>query len=310
MLLLKKIILGFSAFMLILWGGSGTQSQNVALQGGGFIALIVGLIILYIFGKMVWRAMGCLMSFLIIGGIIAFIIYAIGGFENGLLGMPQKIQSFLGQNKESSLEDTSLPQTISAGATTAVDSAPALAEKVAPSRKKNTPKKQQKKAFNPLDYPAIDVPVRVVNSDTLQIGGSYLKLYGIDGAEGNQTCANRQGRSYACGKQATAWLRDWISSYNVNCHIISQDQKGNMVGVCFLDQYDIAAALVNAGWALALPVPNNIYLMYEDQAKQNKRGLWQGEFYRPWDWRSLQGKKPKIKVMEPKKPQKEGMFGF
>lgn len=35
-------------------------------QGGGFIGIIVGLVVLYIFGKMVWRAMGCLPVLLII----------------------------------------------------------------------------------------------------------------------------------------------------------------------------------------------------------------------------------------------------
>lgn len=32
-------------------GGSGTQSSSLLLQGGGFIGLIIGLVVLYIFGK-------------------------------------------------------------------------------------------------------------------------------------------------------------------------------------------------------------------------------------------------------------------
>ena len=34
---LKKFLLGLGALVLILAGGSGTQSSNMILQGGGFI---------------------------------------------------------------------------------------------------------------------------------------------------------------------------------------------------------------------------------------------------------------------------------
>ncbi len=51
MLFLKKFLLGLGALVLILAGGSGTQSNNIILQGGGFIGLIIGLIALYILPK-------------------------------------------------------------------------------------------------------------------------------------------------------------------------------------------------------------------------------------------------------------------
>ena len=43
---------------------------------------------------------------------------------------------------------------------------------------------------------------------------------------------------------------------------------------------------------------------YEYQARENLRGLWQGQFYKPWDWRVMQTKKPKIKITRPKKAKK------
>ena len=81
MLFLKKFLLGLGALVLILVGGSGTQSSSLILQGGGFVGLIIGLVALYIFTKMAWRAMGCLPSFLVVIGIIVFILYAIGAFN-------------------------------------------------------------------------------------------------------------------------------------------------------------------------------------------------------------------------------------
>lgn len=58
MIFVKKFLFGIGAVLLILWGGAGTQSKNVLLQGGGFIGLLIGLVVLYLFLKMAWRAMG------------------------------------------------------------------------------------------------------------------------------------------------------------------------------------------------------------------------------------------------------------
>ena len=78
---LKKVLLGLGALFLILLGGAGTQSHSTLMQGGGFLGLIIGLIVLYIFAKMAWRAMGCLPSIFLIAAIIVFILYAIGAFS-------------------------------------------------------------------------------------------------------------------------------------------------------------------------------------------------------------------------------------
>ena len=56
MFFIKKLFLGLAAVVLIYLGGSGTQSSNMLFQGGGFIGIIVGLVVLYIFGKMVGRS--------------------------------------------------------------------------------------------------------------------------------------------------------------------------------------------------------------------------------------------------------------
>ena len=77
-----------------------------------------------------------------------------------------------------------------------------------------------------------------------------------------------------------------------------------MIGTCALGAYDIGAAIVNAGWAVAYPKHTDIYMPYQTQAGQNKRGLWQGDFYMPWDWRKIQAQKPKIKIIKPKTPKR------
>ena len=68
---LKKAVFGFAALFFILVGGAGTQSDSTLLQGGGFLGLIIGLIVLYIFAKMAWRAIGCLPSLIVILAVVA-----------------------------------------------------------------------------------------------------------------------------------------------------------------------------------------------------------------------------------------------
>lgn len=45
--------------------------------------------------------------------------------------------------------------------------------------------------------------VRVVDGDTLQIGQTTYRLFGIDAPEHGQKCATRGGGSWSCGKEAT-----------------------------------------------------------------------------------------------------------
>lgn len=326
MFFLKKALLGIGALILIFIGGSGTQSSSLLLQGGGFIGLIIGLVVLYIFGKMAWRAMGCLPSFLVVASIIAFILYAIGGFNNGIGGVGQSLRSFLGQqaNSQRKVESSgtlnlmeeeedyssAIDENFSSEIGSQVQSQPTQKQ----TRQKPGAIQQlmssfgggsePEPAFNPANFPAIYSAVRVINGDTLEIQGSYFKLYGIDAPEANQTCADRQGRSYNCGRDAAMWLKNWITTNELECRVMQRDAKGNMVGTCALGQYDLGAALVNAGWAVAYRKYTDVYAPYEQQAQINKRGLWQGTFYMPWDWRVMQSKKPKIKVIKPKSRKK------
>ena len=49
---------------------------------------------------------------------------------------------------------------------------------------------------------------------------------------------------------------------------MQQDAKGNMVGTCSLGAYDLGAALVNAGWAVAYTKYTDIYVPYQVQAQE------------------------------------------
>lgn len=329
MVFLKRVLLGLGALFLILLGGAGTRSSSVLMQGGGFLGLIIGLIVLYIFAKMAWRAMGCLPSLFLIAAIVAFILYAIGAFSDGLGGVGKNVKSFLGQGAISSkssmasakvnlLDEEDFDVPISENFSPATEEIVIEEDISKPQQPKQeesffdklfggSSQRSQQAAFNPKNYPAIYSTAKVISGDTLVISGHYFRLFGIDAPESNQTCADGNGRPYHCGQQAATWLKSWLQDNELECRIIQQDENGNMVGVCSLGAYDIGAALVNAGWAVVYSKHTDIYMPYQVQAQNNGRGLWQGEFYMPWDWRKIQARTPKIKIIN-NKPKRKRTF--
>ena len=350
MFFLKKVFLGLGLLGVIYLGSSGTQSNSLFMQGMGFVGLLIGLIILYVFGRMVWKGLGCLPSFLILAAVVLFMMYALGMFNNGLSGIGQHIMQFVGYDsaeQQTTSSDAALlpempeqefseefsapekmpkpeedtddadsiegasadlfggaPSEVSEPEEKPAKEKPGMVENMFSAIMGGTKEKEQPKPFNPNDYPVIYGSARVINGDTLEIYGKYFQLFGVDAPESNQTCANRQGRSYNCGREAAMWLKNWIGNSELECHVLQQDTKGNMVGTCSYGPYDLGAALVNAGWAVAYTKYTDIYYPYEIQAQQNRRGLWQGTFYKPWDWRKLQSRKAKIKVIRPKERKK------
>ncbi len=305
---LKKFIFGFSALFFILVGGAGTQSDSTILQGGGFIGLIIGLIVLYVFAKMAWRAMGCLPSLFIILAVVFFILYAIGAFSNGFDGILNNMKTFLGQGIQTSQEviasadvQATEPEPEPESGTVNLigeDRHPILSENIGTAEK--TKKEPVVQKFNPLAYPAINGVSRTLSGDTLTLSGRIVKLYGVAAPDISQTCADSSGRGYKCGQQSVSWLSGWLADNAVKCHILAEDERGVLTGVCMLGPYDIGAALINAGWAVADIRKTQVYLPYQNQAVSNKRGLWSGEFYMPWDWQKIQSRKANVKVIKPK----------
>ena len=336
---LKRTLVGGAAFFLIFGGGAGTQSQNTMLQGFGFIGLVVGVIALVVLIKMVGKAAGCLPSILIVGSLTLFVLYSIGAFSNGVTGVGERLSSFFG--RKASISEQETQASANSGALNLLEeenfegigegfSEPvgAQAPKAAP-QPQQQPQQQpqpqpqaqkkgfldsivgafggggqaqkQQQGFDPTRLPVIYGSAKVISGDSLRIQGINFRLFGIDAPEMNQSCSSAQGRAYQCGAASAKWLRDWIQDNELECRIMQQDQNGNMVGICMLGDYDIGAALVNAGWAVAYAKYSQIYVPYQMQAEQNRRGLWQGSFYMPWDWRNIQTKKPKIKIIKKKK---------
>ena len=123
---------------------------------------------------------------------------------------------------------------------------------------------------------------RVLDGDTIEIGTVRVRLWGVDAPEGRQECL-AQGRPWPCGRRATQALADRIDGRRVVCE--ERDRDGRIVAVCMHRGNDVNAWLVREGWALAFRRFTRAYVDEEAAARSARRGLWRGDFVRPWDWR-------------------------
>lgn len=131
----------------------------------------------------------------------------------------------------------------------------------------------------------------ITDADSLRAGPLRLRLFGVDAPEMRQSCADRAGQTYACGKAARDWLAAFLpEGAELACDLLDQDRYGRLVTRCFYQGRDIAAQLVAAGWALAWPRYSDDYLPFQARARDRKAGLWAGRFDAPWDWRRSQQK--------------------
>ena len=131
----------------------------------------------------------------------------------------------------------------------------------------------------------------ITDADSLRAGPVRLRLFGIDAPEMRQSCADKGGQAYACGKAARDWLVAFLPEGAVlSCDLLDQDRYGRLITRCFYQGHDIAARLVAAGWALAWQRYSEDYVPVQARARDRKAGLWAGQFEPPWDWRQRKKK--------------------
>lgn len=126
--------------------------------------------------------------------------------------------------------------------------------------------------------------VTVHDGDTITVSGERIRLKGLDAPEYAQTCS-RQGATYACGRQARDMLRRLVGAGPVDCEGFERDRYDRLLAVCKAGGRDVGEALVEAGWAVAY----GDYDRVEADARRARRGLWDGAFDAPRDWRELHG---------------------
>ncbi len=125
----------------------------------------------------------------------------------------------------------------------------------------------------------------VIDGDTLSIGGSHVRLEGIDAPESAQTCGRRWLGSWACGRAAAGALEKLVAGRRVECEGRGHDKYGRVLGVCFVEGRDINAEMVHQGLAWAFVKYSSSYVEEEKAARAGKLGIWQGEAEPAWEFR-------------------------
>ena len=134
--------------------------------------------------------------------------------------------------------------------------------------------------------PKISGRVDEVRSGYLfRIGKHFIKLYGIDSPDLKQTCLDKRGDSYACGRKTKMMLERLVLHKHVQCQIAGGDYQGNYIATCKVGSYDIGASLLKSGWGVADRAVSSVYIPYEGEAHRSKKGLWAGRFVAPWQAR-------------------------
>ena len=135
---------------------------------------------------------------------------------------------------------------------------------------------------------AFTADIRVIDADSIELGGVKIRLFGIDAPEITQECEDTNGQMYACGKHSTGALKGLIEAMSKNtiaCNYNGKDTFGRFLGECSIGNININEWLVENGWALAYLKYSKKYIKNENIAKRNRAGIWVGKFVEPWSWR-------------------------
>ena len=128
--------------------------------------------------------------------------------------------------------------------------------------------------------------VRVVDGDTLVIGGQTFRLEGIDAPELGQKCVSESGKTVRCGAASRKYLERLVSKSKVSCSGDGLDAYDRVIATCHADNLNINAEMVLRGQAFAFRKYSKRYIYEESQARSAKVGLWAGSAQMPWEYRA------------------------
>lgn len=131
----------------------------------------------------------------------------------------------------------------------------------------------------------------VIDGDTIKMEVK-IRLKGIDAPELNQQCVTNN-EEFKCGELSKHKMIELVSKRKIICEIDDTDQYGRFLGTCEIKDTDININrwMVKNGWALSYFTDE--YKDEESYAKENRLGIWEGEFTRPSLYRKQQNQKKK-----------------
>lgn len=123
--------------------------------------------------------------------------------------------------------------------------------------------------------------VRVVDGDTISLGGRTLRIFGIDAPELAQRCL-RNGVDWDCGAAARRMLAMRVAAAEVICDVVeAADKHGRPVVSCTAEGEDIGRFMVRHGLAIAYVRYSDRYVADEGTARAERAGIWAGSIVAP-----------------------------
>lgn len=287
MLGFKRILCGFFALILIFVGISFVELSEPLWFSIGVCLLIVGVTLGYIAVMQNMPNYSFWITLVALG--LAYFLIDLSSKDISV----SRIVSEKSTTDNIDIEDTG------------VKKKKIIAKKKVIKRKEN----EGKSNFKLSSYPKISGSANIIHAHIFYIGGRYVRLFGVDAPDNDQICSDAKGSAYNCGEQAVSWLRGWIDTNPIDCYILKVSPNGYDLATCVWGDYDIGAALVGAGWALANKKESDIYVPYEVKAQSESSGLWQGTFYSPKDWRDIKNSKNDFTIRK-KATSKDGFFDW
>jgi endonuclease YncB( thermonuclease family) len=144
----------------------------------------------------------------------------------------------------------------------------------------------QQASSSKLASRVVDSPsIRVIDGDTIYIGNSKIRIFGIDAPELSQICF-KDRKEVKCGEASKVALMSLIKMGTLKCLILNKDRYKRDISTCAVDGNDIGRLMVSSGWALNYePYSKGAYQNDELEARKEKRGVWSMQFIEPWNWR-------------------------
>lgn len=130
---------------------------------------------------------------------------------------------------------------------------------------------------------------RAIDGDSMRLsGGGEIRIHGIDAPEYRQICTTAEGGPWPCGRAARAQLEALVLAGGIDCIVAARDEYGRAIARCSAaGTEDVGAAMVTAGLAVSPAERGSApYAAQEESARDARRGIWQGAFQTPAEWRA------------------------
>lgn len=124
----------------------------------------------------------------------------------------------------------------------------------------------------------------ITDGDTLKLGGTIYRLWGIDAPETKQDCPD----GWSAGRIATTRLQQLTQGKAVVCEEKGRDRYARSVAICRASGEDLGAIMVREGMAWAFVRYSSDYVPQEAKAKAEQLGVHKHNCQPAWEWRAQQ----------------------